>query len=142
MDLENDMISKYFSWHEALWLPQWNRMATVEDGLTDQIQENLVKTFAKMDIVREYFGAPIIVHCTFRPPKYNELVGGSSDSQHVLGGAVDFHVKDFGCILAIKKINDEDMLDAWNMRMEQGTSGWIHLDTKPIQPGSARFFKP
>lgn len=143
----DDMISKYFSWSEFLWLPQWHRLATAEDGLTEEIQNNLVELARKMDAVREWTGGPLIVHCCFRPQKYNELVKGAKNSQHTIGKAIDFHaenisVSDFHKKIMVEGSDNKNMLEIWKMRMEKGTVGWIHLDNKELVPGSPRCFNP
>lgn len=38
---EKDRLSEHFVWKEALWLPQWKRMANASDGLTQQTLDNL-----------------------------------------------------------------------------------------------------
>jgi hypothetical protein len=122
-------------------------MATVADGLTDEIQNNLVELFTKMDAVREWTGGPLIVHCCFRPQKYNELVKGAKNSQHTIGKAIDFHaenisVSDFHKKIMVEGSDNKNMLEIWNMRCERGTVGWVHLDDKQIIPPEARFFNP
>lgn len=135
-------ISKHFTFKEALWLPQWERMADETDGLDETILDSLKVLFFKMDIVREYFGAPINVHVTYRPEFYNQLVHGAAQSSHKTGMAVDFHVSGISCDDARKKIMDESMLEIWGMRCENAPgSNWIHLDIRAPGP-AGRYFKP
>lgn len=133
--------SKYFTWKEALWLPRWNRAATTEDGLTDEIVASLIHTFQWMDKVRIFLGKPINVHVAFRPVKYNAEVGGAPNGMHPKGKAVDFSVAGYSCDEVKDKLKAK--LVEWNLRMEdngQG-AGWVHLDDR--EPGPAgRFFKP
>ncbi len=137
-------ISKYFTWREALWLPLWNRQGnTEEDGFTPENKANLEHLFAKMDLVRELFGKPIIVHCAWRPFRYNQLVGGVNKSAHLAKGkeaAVDFHVEDVPCLAA--KVDLLEHLENLELRMEDNGmfTEWIHLDTR-ITNGNL-FFKP
>ena len=42
--------------------------------------------------VRDYFGKPVIINSAYRTPSYNKRVGGVSNSQHVVGTAVDFKI--------------------------------------------------
>ena len=147
---------EHFSWREALWLPSWNRAATEDDGLTQEILDNLKNTFKKMDKVREYFGKSISVHVSLRPMKYHKELYAKQNadrkrngleplkvpmgSAHLSGMGVDFHVKGMKCAVARQKILDDGKLEEWGMRMEDIQGEWIHLDTKPVI--SKRFFKP
>jgi hypothetical protein len=136
-------ISDHFTYHEALYLPTWKRMADEADGYDAKVEDSLKVTFHKLDKVREYFGKPITVHVAYRPEAYNHLVHGAANSAHKFGMAVDFHVEGMTCDEVKKKILDDKMLDIWNMRMEDNGAGasWIHLDTRVPGPGG-RFFKP
>ncbi len=154
----DEKISKYFTWKEALWLPELGRMADESDGLDEKTLDNLKVLFGKMDKVREFFGKPIIVHICFRSMQYHldlykrinekRKANGLPEqnvpmaSGHLKGQAVDFHVKDMTCDQVKKKILDDKMLDIWIMRMEDNGAGagWVHLDIKPKGP-SGRFFK-
>ena len=134
-------IANYFTVKDALWLPQWNRLARLEDGLGPDQKQNLCNLFNKMDTVRVFFNKPIIVHVTFRPKSYNALVKGAPNSAHMYGMAIDFHVKDVDCDDARAKI--VPMLETWGMRCEnlKGAS-WVHLDTRDVPAGGNRFFIP
>lgn len=134
-------ISKYFTVSEAIYLPKWKRLAT-EDELTDITKGNLVQLFAKLDIIREFFGAPIIIHCAFRPGPYNKLVGGALNSTHMFGMAADFHVRiAYDCDKQREMLLP--MLAELKLRMENlPGSDWIHVDTRKPSDETRRFFKP
>ena len=137
-------ISTYFQWHEALYLPHWNREANESDGLDNTIRMNLSILFEDMDMLREFFNKPILVHVAYRPDKYNKEIGGAPKSQHVQGLACDFEVKGLDCDVARKMINDADLLELHGLRMEDKPgSGWIHIDVMPtLAPGKHRYFVP
>ncbi len=144
---EHDLIPgcQHFTWHEALWLPQWRRLAVESDGLTDEILNNLTVLFQKLETVRSFLnGRPILVHVAFRSQAYNSLptVKGAKSSAHLFGMAVDFHVVGIDCDQAKQMILDGNKLDEWGMRMEDNGAGapWIHLDTRALRPGGKRFF--
>lgn len=146
--LPTDPIATHFTWKDALWLPSWGRMGTVEDGFSEVVGANLVLIFQLMDQVRDYFALPIRVHVAWRPDKYNALVKGAPNSAHLATGtneaACDFDVMGISCDEARKKIIQDGKLDQWKMRMEDNGIGapWIHLDTRQPPPGHPRFFKP
>ena len=142
-----DKASRYFTVREALFLPSWGRLAVEQDfpGQPDWsvVTANLQQFMPKMDAVREWFGAPIRVHVTLRPPAYNLAIGGAFGSAHISGLACDFDVQGIECGNAIESILQNGMLDAWGLRMEDNgpLPSWIHLDARAPGPGG-RYFKP
>ena len=141
-----DKISRYFTYKEALWLPSWGRMASEIDGLDPAVLHRLKGLFTLMDNVRDYFNAPIHVHCAYRPKEYNALVNGAKASAHLADrdmlAAVDFDVKGMTCERAIARILNSNLLDTLKMRMENNgpSPAWIHMDTKPC--AKDRYFLP
>jgi hypothetical protein len=155
-----DKISKYFTYKEALWLPQENRMATEADGVDEAVLGNLKVLFGKMDLIREFLGKPIIAHICFRTMAYHlnlykqinekRKAQGLAElkvpmgSGHLYGQAFDFHVVGMTCDEVVKKLLDEKKLEEWGLRMEDNGAGanWVHIDTKPVGASGKRFFKP
>ncbi len=132
-------VSKFFTVKECLWLPTWKRCADASDGLDDTVKANLKDLCGKLDKVREFLGKPIMVHVTYRPEKYNALIGGAKNSTHKFGKAMDFHVTGLPCD-EVRKLLLPKLAD-FGLRMEDlPGSGWIHLDTSEPKPN--RFFKP
>ena len=137
----SDKISKHFTWREALWLPRWEREANISDGLNDEIRFNLEYLFKRLDIIRDLFNVPVIVHCAYRPLAYNLLVKGVVNSCHLSGSAVDFHVDGVDCAEARLTIIGHNLLSSLKLRMEDRRGDWVHIDTR--DPGlNKRFFKP
>lgn len=55
-----------------------------------EIQENMDANFlAKLDEAREYANIPFVINSAFRTPEHNKAVGGSPNSSHLKGLAVD-----------------------------------------------------
>jgi uncharacterized protein YcbK (DUF882 family) len=136
-------ISKHFTWKEALYLPQWSREATDEDGLTAIHRANLVVLFSKMDQIRDHFKKSIIVHVAYRPSKYNEQVKGAKKSAHLEGMAVDFHVSGLDSDDVRKEIIDHKLLESLGLRMENlPNTNWVHIDTRAVPEGGNRYFVP
>jgi uncharacterized protein YcbK (DUF882 family) len=131
--------SNFFSWGELLNLPSWGRLATVEDGLTENILDNLNALALKMDSVRRSIGGPIIVHCAYRPPAYSKLVGGSETDVHTQGMAMDWNPSNMTCDAAKEILLPQ--LEDLGLRMEDNGpgAGWIHLDIHPVV--NKRFFE-
>lgn len=47
----------------------------------------------KLQIIREYFKAPVLINSGYRTKTYNTKIGGARSSQHLLGKAADIVVK-------------------------------------------------
>jgi uncharacterized protein YcbK (DUF882 family) len=60
---------------------------------TDQIVENLRRTAAFLQALRDLFNRRVYVTSGFRPPVENEQVGGAPTSDHPHGLAADFEVE-------------------------------------------------
>ena len=144
----NCPVSTHFTVREAIGLPSWGgRLALPSDfpGQPDweTVTANVAAFMARLDAVRDWFGSPIRVHVTVRPPAYNLQIGGAPASSHIEGLACDFDVQGLECCDAIKRVLDQGMLDTWDLRMENNgpLPGWVHLDARAPGPGG-RYFKP
>jgi uncharacterized protein YcbK (DUF882 family) len=136
-----DKIGKYFTVKEALYLPTWGRLANENDGLDAKVKANLIRAFSVMDKIREIFGKPVIVHVAYRPRAYNTLIGGATQSAHIFGIAVDFHIAGITCDEARNILKPK--LEELKIRMEDlPGSSWVHIDLRQIPSGSRRFFRP
>lgn len=144
-------ISKYFTVHEATYLPSWR----IYHSPSEEEKEEIVKLAKIMDTIRERIGKSCIVHVWIRPKKvncpgherdgqdYNLFIGSkSTKSGHIFGQAIDFHFATYagpeGCAEVREII--KPWLEELDIRMEDIEGGWVHIDTKPV--GKNRFFKP
>ena len=145
------MISKYFSVREALWLPKWSRLAAPGDGFNDGVASAIL-TFARLDMdrVREFIGVPIRVHCWYRPARYNQEIGGAPHSSHRCefgysacdwDAIIDSNL-DIGSNCDLLRSKLMGILEDFGLRMEDNgpKSPWIHLDNAPVK--TKRFFNP
>lgn len=143
-------ISNHFTVKEATYLPKWD----ICHSPSDDEKKEIVRLAAIVDLVRDYFAAPINVHVWIRPNKanipgnendggdYNKLIGGASNSAHIYGMAVDFDISGIKCIDAQQRMNNENKLVEWNLRCEDNgpLATWVHLDTRPVPAGGHRWF--
>lgn len=132
-------VSPHFTVRECLYLPTWGRLANEADGLNTDIQAQLVALCAKMEQVRDFLGAPINVHCMYRPPAYNLVIGAPENDVHSQGQAIDF---DCNPQITCDQVRATlcTVLDQFEIRMERGTTNWIHLDIHVV--GHQRYFYP
>ena len=90
--------------------------------------------FARLNHLRMVINRPMYINSGYRCPEENKRVGGVPGSYHLLGMAIDIHVKDF--LLS----------DLLTITQEIGFKGigyyekkdFLHLD---MRPGSKRFWK-
>lgn len=131
--------SQFFRWKEALYLPKWDIYAHPPDDL---IYGGIIKTAFKMDQLRNFFGVPLTIHSWYRPRKYNELIGGASQSAHIEGIAVDFMVLDMVSDEAREILKFK--LSEFEIRMENLPTPHIHVDLRnhPEWTNEQRYFRP
>lgn len=55
-----------------------------------KIDDELVE---KLQVIRSYFGSPVIINSGYRTNAHNKKVGGATNSMHLLGKACDIVVK-------------------------------------------------
>lgn len=85
---------------------------------------------AMLQVVRDHFKKPLIVHSAFRGPSLNAAVGGSKTSQHMKFEACDFHVDGVTLQVVFDWIRKESGLKYGQVILEGSRPGkptWIHL---------------
>ena len=90
--------------------------------------KNIQRTAEVMEKVRVLLGSnPIIVSSGYRSPKVNSVVGGSKNSAHVHGLAVDFTCPIFGSPAAICKALHPHMKELGIDQLIHEYKTWVHL---------------
>ena len=87
-------------------------------------------TAAMLQVVRDHFDRPVVVHSGFRCPALNTAVGGSSSSQHLRGEAADFHVVGFDLVQVWTWIWKKSDIPFGQLILEgvvAGEPSWVHL---------------
>lgn len=130
-------VTGHFTVKDALMLHSWNRLGTEQDGADFG---KLITLCEKMEQIRDILGCPINVHCMFRSQDYNNAqnIKPAADV-HSMSLACDF---DCNGHLSIQEIKDrlEPLLEDLKIRMEYGTTTWVHIDLHEVGP-SGRYFK-
>lgn len=79
--------------------------------LSNEVKSNLFELATNLEVLRAHFNAPIAVNSAYRSPEHNASVGGSKNSQHLLGKASD---------IVIKGVSPDEVADAIEFLIEMG----------------------
>jgi uncharacterized protein YcbK (DUF882 family) len=90
--------------------------------------------FTRLNHLRMAINRPIYINSGYRCPEENKRVGGVAGSYHLLGMAVDIHVKD---LLLYDLLTFAQEID-FNGIGYYEKKDFLHLD---MRPGSKRFWK-
>lgn len=90
------------------------------------IFSKLIRTAEGMEQVRNILGDnPIIISSAYRSPAVNAAVGGSKNSQHMTGEAVDFTCPKFGTPDRIVSTIRNSLIDFDQLILE--FNSWVHI---------------
>jgi len=133
-------VTDHFTVEDCLMLHEWNRLATEADGADFQ---KLYTLCQMLERVRSVLGCPMNVHCIFRSTAYNlaqNILPPTGLDVHAMNLACDF---DCNANMGIQDVKDklEPLLDQMGIRMEKGTTTWVHVDLHAPGP-SGRYFTP
>lgn len=108
------------------------------EDIPEDLHQNIIPTLKVLEALREYYGSPIFLNCTYRSPEHNKHVGGKPNSLHLKFNAVDFTIS-----------RKSDLQDLYNKLIQYDNSGafeflppksmgigryvtFLHLDTRGI----------
>jgi uncharacterized protein YcbK (DUF882 family) len=74
-----------------------------------EVYENVIKLSGQLQTLRDYINRPIKINSAYRCPKHNLKIGGSKQSQHLLGKAADIKIQSLKPIEVFAII--EDLID-------------------------------
>lgn len=77
-----------------------------------------------LEPIRLIFNKPVIINSGFRCIEVNKLVGGKSNSQHLLGEAVDFKIKGENVVDVFNEIQKTDLMYG---QLINEYNKWIHV---------------
>ena len=114
--------SQSFTWGEALHV---DSAGSYRQPASPAVVYNIIRIAEVMQNVKGLFGgAPIKVNSWYRDPVTNRRVGGASQSRHMVGDAVDFHIP------GVSLVNVYNRLDPWwasRGGLARG-QGFVHID--------------
>ena len=128
-----DQVTEHFTVKDVLFLHNWNRLATADDGANFEKLEALCQ---KLEEVRAALGCPMSVHCMFRSASYNleqNILPPTGMDVHAMSLACDF---DCNSTMSIEDVKAklQPLLAQLGIRMEFGTTTWIHVDLRAPGP--------
>ena len=82
-------ISDYITYAEAIHSNTAKRRSIDNTPSSTQVEKMQLTAFKIFEPLREWVGGPIKVSSFFRSAALNEAIGGSSNSQHCKGQAID-----------------------------------------------------
>ena len=84
--------------------------------------------------IRKHYNQPVIINSGYRCEAHNKTVGGSANSQHFKGSAVDFIVKNTPTEsvweYVLEKWGDEPLGLAIKRNKNNIYAGFVHIDTR------------
>ena len=132
-------VTEHFLVKDCLMLHSWNRLGTELDGANF---EKLITLCNKMEEIRGILGCSINVHCMYRSSKYNieqKILLPTGMDVHAMSLACDFDCNGKYTIQEVKDIL-VPRLEGLGIRIEFGTTTWVHVDLHSVGP-SGRYFR-
>lgn len=144
--------SKYFKWKEALYL----KSLGVYHSPSQTEVDNIKTTCLKLDKFRKLINKPFSIHCWIRPTSVNDESGvhsgvnynalpnikGATNSSHIPGLAVDFHVEGMDIDTLMNLIKPK--LSVFKMAAENNNSKngrtWCHLQNRILSDNTWRIY--
>lgn len=101
-----------------------------------QIVDTLILTADKMEKVRQLLGDnPVTVLSGYRSPEVNAAVGGSRNSAHMTGHAVDFICPGFGSARHVAQHLAKHLPSASYDQIIEEFGQWVHIGFGPGKRG-------
>ena len=101
-----------------------------------EVYENVIKLAGQLQTLRDYVGRPITINSAYRCTKHNEKVGGSKNSQHLLGKAADITIQSLKPIEVFAII--EDLID-FGVMLQGGLGSYSTFTHYDIRKTRARW---
>lgn len=74
--------------------------------MPDDVFRNIIKVANNLQVLRDSINVPITITNAYRCAEHNKAVGGVTNSQHILGKAVDIKARGFKPVVLANLIND------------------------------------
>ena len=123
-------ISKHISYKEGVYSTTAKRLGIDNTPDTYALQNMELLAEKVFEPLREYVNGPIAINSFYRSPELNQVIGGSSKSQHCEGRAID--IDDTYGYMSNKEMYEyiKNNLDFDQIIWEFGTDdnpSWVHI---------------
>jgi Peptidase M15 len=126
-------LSPNFSWQEA----SITQVRGVDNSIPESLRANVRFTATKMEQIRALLSRPILINSWYRSAEVNTIVGGSKNSAHMSGCAVDFISPGFGSPYDIcARIAKYADIIAFDQLIYEHS--WVHVGFSVIPGAKAR----
>lgn len=123
-------LTEHFSLEE-MTASQTASRCSIDNDPTDQELVELTRTCQVLEIVRAMWGKPLMVSSGYRCEDLNKEIGGSENSQHMLGQAADFTIPAVGSPKEIcQAIVDNGTIPFDQLILEY--DDWVHISQAGI----------
>lgn len=125
-------MGKYFTINELTKSSTAQRLH-IDNTPSQNVKDNLTKLIDNiLDPLRELYGKPIIVNSGYRCPKLNKAVGGTRNSQHLIGQASDIRTvsntkesnKQLFNLIKDSKLPFDQLINEYDFN-------WVHVSYSP-----------
>jgi zinc D-Ala-D-Ala carboxypeptidase len=126
-----EKISKHVSWKEGTYSRTGDRLGLDQIKCMKEVAENIFEP------LRKWAGGPIKINSMFRGEPVNTAIGGSKNSQHMKGQAMDIddtfgHKTNAEMYYYIKENLDFDQM-VWEFGTDKNPN-WIHVSYVTHRP--------
>lgn len=136
--LSNKIENTRFTWGRALYLQRWN----IHVFPPSSVRKNIELVALKLERICQDFNKNAFITSWYRPESYNTIIGGSQQSMHMHGGAIDFYLEGESPNRTRELLVPK--LEEYQIRLEnRPNSSWCHIDIKNIsETFGSRYFLP
>ena len=94
------------------------------------VKVNVIELIDNLNVLRQELGSPLFVNSGYRSPEHNKSIGGSLNSQHLIGKAADIRSNEYTPKQIKEKI--EELIKVGKMK-QGGLSAYntfVHYDIR------------
>jgi Peptidase M15 len=122
-------LTEHFTLNEATFSQAADRSG-IDNTPSPVVLKNIQHAAIQLERIRSLLNAPIRISSWYRNSATNKRVGGSKNSSHLRGFAIDFDSDSFGTPLQICNVIANSGIKFNQLIHEYGR--WVHADFDPL----------